>query len=171
MAVFLYLNDRSSNIKKLIGVFVLFAGFLLIGSASAQEGFEDAVEIERDAEELSDLLTGKPNPHPEAASMLDTAMVLTNVARVPTVARCWANDSNGNTVGRVRVPIPGSGVRFFLASDIIEDSGFVGSVICSAGKLVIGTGIMLGVVTTSIEVHQDYKSRRSIIVFPIAAMR
>ena len=134
---------------------------------------DDAVEVEidRDATQLSELLAGAPHPKPEVGGLLDSAMVITSVSGYETVARCHANDHNGKIAGRVRVRIPPNGVRFFLASDIIAERGFVGSVICTAAGFVLGTEVMFGVIDTAIDVEQDYRSGTTSILFPVTAMR
>jgi len=152
---------------------VFFCASLVLASplASAQSAALQEVEIDRDATQLSDLLTGATNPNPEVAALLDTAMVLTSVSGAETTAYCYANDHQGITVGRVRVRIPAMGVRFFLASDVIADRGFVGSIICSAAGYVIGTELMIGILTTDIDVVQEYRSGQSSMLFPVTAMR
>lgn len=139
--------------------------------STAQNAVLTEIEIDRDANELSDLLSGAALPKPEVAAILDTALVFTSAHGSETTAHCHANDNSGITVGRVRVRIPAMGVRFFLSSDIVEERGFVGSVICSAAGYVIGTEVMLGVVTSDIEVHQDYRAGVSNLLFPVTAMK
>lgn len=156
-----------SRIKALI-----ISTFLLIAfEVTAQEDLPVEVEIGRDASELIDLMAGAPNPNPQAASLLDTAMILTNTDFVPAVIHCHANTENGDTIARVRIRVPGRGVRFFLASDIIDESGYVGNVVCMAPGVVIGTEVLLGAVTTDIEVHQDYRGNGSIMLFPVTATK
>jgi len=141
------------------------------GFSAAQDFAVVEIEIDRDANELSDYLTGTPLPKPEIASLLDTAMILTSVHNTETTAYCYANDKNGNTVGRIRMRIPAMGVLFFLASDIVDERGFVGSVICNAKGFVVGTEVMLGVVTTDIEVMQDNRFEVSSMLFPVTATK
>ena len=152
---------------------ISFGSTLLLAlslSAQAQDNATE-IEIDRGATELSELLTGGPHPKPEVGGLLDSAMVITSVSGNETVAHCYANDHNGKIAGRVRLRIPANGVRFFLASDIIAERGFVGSVICTAPGFVIGTEVMFGVIDTSIDVEQDYRAGTSSMLFPVTAMR
>lgn len=150
----------------------MFVSFLSFSSMSvAQVDAIVEIEINRDTNELSDFLSGAPLPKPEIAALLDTAMVITSIHNTETTAYCYANDHNGNTVGRVRVRIPAMGVRFFLASDIVDQHGFVGTVICTAAGYVVGSEVMLGVVTTDIEVQQDNRFDVSSMLFPVTAMK
>ncbi|HAJ75013.1 MAG TPA: hypothetical protein DCM64_01010 [Gammaproteobacteria bacterium] len=150
---------------------VLLASLLFSSTLTGQDLTVVEVEIDRDATQLSDLLTGAALPKPEVAALLDTAMVLSSIHNTETWAYCYAKNQSGAIVGRVRVRLPAGGVRFFLASDIVEQNGFVGSVICTAAAWVIGTEVMLGVVTTDIEVHQDTRGDVSTMLFPVTAMK
>ena len=151
----------------------LFLSLLLFSSFStAQDLAVVEIEIDRDTNELSDLISGfKPLPTPDVAPLLDTAMVLTSIHNSETWAYCYAKDKEGTTVGRVRVRLPAGGIRYFLASDIIDQRGFVGSVICTAAGWVVGTEVMLGVVTTDIEVQQDTRADMSSMLFPVTATK
>lgn len=162
---------RSSLIKYLQPISVSVALLLLPSISSAQSTDLVEIEINRDANELSDLLSGGILPKPEIAAILDTAMVFTSMHNAETTAYCRASDKNGIAAGRVRVRIPAMGVRFFLASDIVEEHGFVGSVTCTATGYVIGTEVMLGVVTTDISTQQDYRAGLSSLLFPVTAMK
>jgi len=144
---------------------------LLTTAAYAQDAVPDEVLIDRDPAQLSDLLIGGAHPRPDLAPFLDTAMALTNVGADDTLVRCHARNRQGDIVGRVRVNVPAMGLRFFLASDIVEQRGFVGSVICLARSHVVGTEVMLGVVHTDIQVHQDFTAGWSTLLFPVSAMR
>ncbi len=143
----------------------------LSGISAAQNAAVMEIEVNRDANELSDLLSGAALPKPHVPSILDTALVFTSVHGSETTAYCHANDKNGVTIGRVRVRIPAKGIRFILSSDIVEAQGFVGSVVCSAAGYVFGTEVMLGVVTTDIQVHQDYRAGVSNLLFPVTGMK
>jgi len=144
----------------------------LAGSSTyAQDAASDEVLIDRDPEQLADLLIGGDHPRPDLAPFLDTAMALTNVGANDTVVRCHARNRQGDVIGRIRVKVPSMGLRFFLASDIVDQRGYVGSVICAARGHVVGTEIMLGVLQTDIEVHQDFSAGFSTLLFPVSAMR
>ena len=143
----------------------------LPGISAAQNSTVMEIEVNRNANELSDLLSGAALPAPHVASILDTALVFTSVHGSETTAYCHANDKNGVIVGRVRVRIPAKGVRFILSSDIVEERGFVGSVVCNAAGYVLGTEVMLGVVTTDIPVQQEYRAGVSNLLFPVTAMK
>ena len=158
-------------VKNFALIGVALSSLLFSGVMMAQVPTIVEIEIDRDATQLSDLLTGAPLPKPEVAALLDTAMVLSSIHFTETWAYCSAKDAAGTLVGRVRVRLPAGGVRFFLASDIVEENGFVGSVICTAAGWVIGTEVMLGVVTTDIEVHQDTRADVSSMLFPVTAMK
>ena len=54
---------------------------------------------------------------------------------------------------------------------MIDQSGHVGSVVCMARGVVLGTEVLLGVVTTDIEVHQDHRNNGSIMLFPVTATK
>ena len=74
-------------------------------------------------------------------------------------------------VGWVRVRLQAGGVRFFLASDIVEENGFVGSAIRTAAGWVIDTEVMLGVVTTDREAHHDTGADVSSMLFPVPMVK
>ncbi|MDD9888856.1 MAG: hypothetical protein OXU66_04180 [Gammaproteobacteria bacterium] len=145
---------------------------LLANSTLAQQIAVQEVEIDRATDELSDLISGyKPLPHADIAPLLDTAMVLTSIHNTETWAYCHAKNQLGMIVGRVRVRIPAGGIRFFLSSDIVNERGFVGSVLCTAAGWVVGTELMLGAVTSDIEVQQDTRADVSSMLFPITATK
>ena len=100
--------------------FLLITGLLFASSGFGQSLSDTEIEIDRDASELSDLLVGIDVPSTEVASLLDTAMIITNVTDSGTMAHCHANNRNGITVSRIRVRIPAGGVRFFLMSDLVR---------------------------------------------------
>lgn len=152
--------------------FLLITGLLFAHGGSAQTLADTEIEIDRDANELSDLLVSVDVARSDVASLLDTAMIITNVGNSGTIARCHANNRNGVLVSRIRVRIPSGGLRFFLMSDLVRQPlGFVGSVICNVPGHAVGSEIMLGVVTTDVDVQQDYSAGSTSILFPVAATR
>ncbi len=163
-------NKWKTLVKSLLGLSLLCGSLSTSVLLNAQVATIVEIEIDRDSTELSGLLTGTPLPKPEVAPLLDTAMVVTSVHGAEVWVSCSARDAKGTEVGRIRVRLPAFGVRFFLASDIVEERGFVGSVLCSAPGYVVGSEIMLGVVTTDIEVQQDNQVSNSYLLFPITAM-
>lgn len=168
MATNIYRKNWFRNCPAILASVALL---LLPGISAAQTSALVEIEINRDANQLSDLLSGAALPKPGVAAILDTALVFTSVHGTETTAYCHANDKNGVTAGRVRVRIPAKSVRFILASDIVEERGFVGSVVCNAAGYILGTEVMLGVVTTDITVHQDYRSGVTNLLFPVTAMK
>ena len=164
-------SDYSTKYVEKTLVLILCAALFISGKSYAQDTTAIEVEIDRSSAQLSDLLTGTPNPHPDVASFLDTAMIVTSVADGPKIVRCHAKNDNGVIAGRIRMYVPSGGLRFFLASDIVHQRGFVGSVICEAPSLVVGSEIMLGVITSDIEVHQDHRAGSTIMLFPVTAVR
>ena len=158
------------RISNSLGLLLILGSVIGGTAANAQSATIVEIEIDRDSTELSGLLTGAPLPKPSVAPLLDTAMVFTSVHGAEVWANCSARDAKGELRGRVRVRIPSFGVRFFLASDIVEERGFVGSVLCSAPGYITGTEVMLGVVTSDIEVKQDNQVTVSNILFPVTAM-
>lgn len=165
------MNSKWKSLTKMLANLLIVSGLLGISNLlNAQVDTIVEIEIDRDSNELSDLLTGAPLPKPEVAPLLDTALVVTSVHGTEVWVSCSARDATGELRGRVRVRLPAFGVRFFLASDIVEERGFVGSVLCSAPGYVIGSELMLGVVTTDIDVKQDNQVTMSNLLFPITAM-
>lgn len=165
------LPSRKSSLRICSTILASVALWHLSGISVAQNPAVMEIEINRSVNELSDLLSGAALPKLHVASILDTALVFTSVHSSEKTAYCHANDKNGVTVGRVRVRIPAKGIRFFLASDIVEERGYVGSVVCSATGYVLGTAVMLGVVITDIPVQQDYRAGVSNLLFPVTAMK
>ena len=159
------------SIRHFVSVTIVAVLLLTSSVSSAQSANLIEIEIDRDTNQLSDLLSGAALPSPGVAAILDTAMVFTSAHPAETTVYCSANDKNGVTVGRVRVRIPTMGVRFFLASDIVEENGFVGTVICSATGFIIGTQVVLGAVTTDIAVQQDFRAGVTNVLFPVTAMK
>ncbi|MBT8146388.1 MAG: hypothetical protein KJN90_06000 [Gammaproteobacteria bacterium] len=152
--------------------FLLITGLLFASSGFAQSLSDTEIEIDRDASELSDLLVGANVTSSEVAWLLDTAMIITNISDSGTVARCHANDRNGTPVSRIRVRVPAGGVRFFLMSDLVrQPRGFVGSVVCNVPGHAVGSEIMLGIITTDVDVQQDYRAGVTSILFPVTATR
>ena len=160
------------SLPAFVQVFLMITGILLISSGYAQSLADSEIEIDRDANELSDLLVGADVASSDVATLLDTAMIITNVSDAGTLARCHANDRNGTTLSRIRVRIPAGGIRFFLMSDLVrQPRGFVGSVICNVPGSAIGSEIMLGIITTDVDVQQDYRAGITSILFPVTATR
>lgn len=152
--------------------FLLITGLLFAHSGFAQSLADTEIEIDRDAIELADLLVGADVASSSVASLLNTAMIITNVGDSDTIARCHANNRNGVPVSRIRVHIPSSGVRFFLMSDLVrQPRGFVGSVVCQVPGHAVGSEIMLGIITTDVDVQQDYRAGVTSILFPVTATR
>jgi len=148
--------------------------FMAQGYAQDDLPVEDSIteiEIDRDAADLGDLLSGNDRPNTHLAPLLDTAMILTAAGPNESVARCVARNARGEVSGRVRVRIPGHGVRFFLLSDIVDDRALVANVNCHVSGIAVGTEIMLGVITSDIQVHQEFRAGRTHILFPVTALR
>jgi hypothetical protein len=165
-----YASVISRSLSAATRPFLIVTGLLLASHGFAQA--LDETEIDRDADQLADLLTGADVANSDLAPLLDTAMLITNVDDAGTVARCHANNHNGTTVSRIRVRIPAGGVRFFLLSDMVrQPRGFVGSVICNVPGNAVGSEIMLGLITTDIDVQQDYRAGVTSILFPVSAKR
>ncbi len=163
-----FISAISRNIT-IVGMLYLLS---LTNAVQAQTFAADEIEVNRDANELSDLLAGfKPLPNPEVAPLLDTAMVFTSIHPTEIWVHCTAKDNAGLVEGRVRVRLPAGGVRFFLGSDITDERGFVGSVLCTGEGWIVGTEVMLGVVTSDIDVQQDTRADISSMLFPVTAVK
>lgn len=111
----------------------------LAGAAEAVPVEE--VVVERDGDELHDRLALPP---PDSDTF-DSALVFTNRSGVRAVVICHGFNDAGAPVGRVRVDVPGNGLRFALASDLAHGTDFLGRVDCVTGNLgVIGSAFLLG---------------------------
>ena len=97
-------------------------------------------------------------------------MVITLAHNTETTALGYANDKSSNIIGRIPVPIPAMWIRFFLASNIIDERGFVGNVINTPEGYVAGTE-MLGIVTTDIDVQQDNRFDLSSMLFLVTSTK
>lgn len=97
------------------------------------------IEVNRGADELQAVL----RPHPDR-DIVNTVLVFNNTLRATTVVRCVAYGANGRPLGRVKVKIPGNGLRFVLASDLANGIDFIGSVRCSARGKVVPTAFIVG---------------------------
>jgi len=160
------------SLRRATRALVLLAGLLGASQGFAQVLSDTEFEIDRDTGELADLLAGADVTDSDLVSVMNTAMIMTNVSDSGTVARCHAINRNGVPVSRVRVRIPAGGIRFFLMSDLVpQPRGFVGSVICNVPGLVIGSEILFGLITTDVDVQQDFRDGVSLILFPVTAMR
>ena len=108
----------------------------------------EIVEIERDAEELSDVL----RPRDMDQDYADTALVFTNTSARPIKVKCKAWNRGGEGVGRLMTSVPARGVGFLLASDFGGGLDFVGRAHCRSSRHVIATGFFLGPEITDLAV-------------------
>ncbi len=97
------------------------------------------VEVSRNADELQAVL----RPHPDL-DIVNTVLVFNNALRATAVVRCVAYGANGRPLGRVKVKIPGNGLRFILASDLANGRDFIGSARCSSVGKIIPSAFIVG---------------------------
>ncbi len=97
------------------------------------------VEVSRDADELRAAL----RPHPDL-DIVNTVLAFNNAFPARTAVRCAAYGINGHPLGRVKVKIPGNGLRFILASDLANGRDFVGSARCSSVGKIIPSAFIVG---------------------------
>lgn len=97
------------------------------------------VEIERDYAELQPMLRPRPD-----IDTTDTALLFNNALRRTSVVYCVAYGANGQALGKVRVKVPGNGVRFILASDLSDGRDFVGSSRCRARGKIVPSAFIVG---------------------------
>lgn len=109
------------------------AALLLPAAANAQR---NAVETE-----LAVRMIEPPDP---VAPTLDTALVVTNLRRTPSVVVLVGYDKGGTRVGRVRREIPGHGLTYVLASELSDANVFLGKVVAKGRGRLTGTAVLLG---------------------------
>jgi hypothetical protein len=124
----------------------------------------DVVEIDREIDALPDEIE-RTDDDPDLA---DTALVFTNMTRRGAGVKCVAYNKNGEPVGRTLTRIPPLGLRYVLASDMSNDTDFVGQVICSPHGKVVGSVVFIGPSLTDLPVRNG-KLGRSRIRFPLVA--
>ena len=108
----------------------------------------EIVEIDRDAEELRDVL----RPRDMDQDYADTALVFANSGARPVKVQCKAWNRGGEGIGRLMTSVPGRGVGFLLASDFGGGLDFVGRAHCRSSRHVIATGFFLGPEITDLAV-------------------
>jgi len=97
------------------------------------------VEVNRSADELQAVL----RPHPDL-DIVNTVLVFNNALRATAVVRCVAFGPNGRPLGRVKLKVPGNGLRFILASDLANGRDFIGSARCSARGKIVPSAFIVG---------------------------
>ncbi|HEC15191.1 MAG TPA: hypothetical protein ENI99_01245 [Sedimenticola sp.] len=101
------------------------------------------IEIDRGPEELQAVLRPRPD-----LDTTDTALVFNNALHKTAVVRCVAFGANGHALGRVRIKIPGNGLRFIRASDLANGLDFIGSARCSARGKIVPSAFIVGRILT-----------------------
>lgn len=135
-------------------------------SAVAQEG-----------DVVSRLDEAMRRPH----TVVDTALVFTNLGNAASRVRLVAYDDSGNQAGSTAVDVPGNGLTLVLASQIVRDGPpprFVGKVVArGSGRLApsavlfggqltdLPTDVSYGRVATNTGGSQPY----SVMTFPLVA--
>ena len=144
-----------------LSVFVLTV-LLVSGRIAAAQ--TDVVEIERDGSALAAMLRPLPD-----RDIVDTALIFTNLRGGTAVVTCTAFGPQGNTLGRYRVRVPESGLRFILASDISSGGDFVGSARCLSIGDVTGSAYLTGPQVTDMRVRHQRGPQGGWITFPVVA--
>ncbi len=166
----LAIDYGTNNLPRLIST--LFSLLVCSSTVLAQDDAVAEIEVTRDARELGDLIAEvKPLPDPVVAPLLDTALIFTSIDDRESWVHCTATRFDGSVSGRVRVHLPATGVRFVLASDFVDERGWLGSVRCSARGWTTGTQIMLGALSSDVDVLQDSRSDTSSMLFTMVATR
>lgn len=117
---------------------LLLAALALASGAPAQELTAGEAEVVRDVAELHELLRPRPD-----LDLVDSALVFTNNDAQTALVHCVGFDANGRAVGRIRVKVPGNGLRFALASDLANGRDFLGSARCRTRNRVTASGFLL----------------------------
>ena len=140
------------NNWKITSVLLAAALYAIAPNAGAQESAapDRGPEIVRDAVELTRELRPRPVDDVDVA---DTALVFTNTG-LPARVYCAAFNKQGERVGRAWLKIPRLGLRYMLASDLSNDTDFVGHVQCSTGSRVKGSAVFLGPGFSDLPVQQ-----------------
>ena len=79
-------------------------------------------------------------------------------------------DADGEPVGRVRVYIPGGGLRFVFASDFGHSVDFIGHVTCKTSPRVRGSAVLLAPHALT-DLSAQHKRRLGTILFPVVVNR
>ena len=137
---------------------------LLTPSPAAGQSLEPVeVELDRTAAELREVLD-----RPVDEDTFDTALVFTNTGRSDRRIVCRGFDDDGNPVGRIAVKVPGLGLRFILASDVSNDTDFLGQVQCGPRGRIVGSAYLLGAGPLT---KVSARNRSTRIVFPVVLTR
>jgi len=115
------------------------AGLLVATGATAQE--EDTLtgsQVERDAESLREYLRS----HPIERDRVNTALVFANAVDVPARVDCVAFGPNGRALGAAWLVVPGRGLRYLRASDLVHGRDFVGPARCRTRARVRATAVV-----------------------------
>ena len=156
------------NIKGLrLTLLTMLGCWALCGSVLADDG----VEVIRDIDELPDLLRPIDQRPVDERDIIDTALLFTGAGNEVSVVRCVAFGRNGQRLGAAWLRVPGKSLRFMLASDLVNDLDFLGSVHCHSGGRVIGSEVVIGLINTDIDVIQNPGATRSTIIYPVVVSR
>ncbi len=151
--------SRPKRIRsRMLVALVASSSFLIAPLAAAQEtpSAVGEVQITRDAGELQRLL----HPRHRNTDTVDTAVVFTNTSSAHAIVTCVAFNKNGYVTGRIRLRVPGLGLRFALASDISSGRDFVGSVLCSTTGHLLGSALLIAPDLTDLPVEQGDRGPR-----------
>ena len=148
---------------------IALLGLLLPSYGAAQvaelpAGEMDEIAIDRDSVELRDAMDIRDR------DLINTALVFTNVAGDRARVGCHAFNADGEPVGRVRVYIPGGGLRFVFASDFGNSVDFVGHVTCRTSPRVRGSAVLLAPHAIT-DLSAQHNRRLGTILFPVVANR
>ena len=162
-------RSNSSQTMRKTAIWIALLGLLLPSYGAAQvaelpASEIDEVAIDRGSAELRDAMDIRDR------DLIDTALVFTNISRDRARVGCHAFNADGEPVGRVRVYIPGGGLRFVFASDFGNSVDFVGHVNCKTSPRVRGSAVLLAPhAITDLAAHHN--RRQGTILFSVVANR
>ncbi len=114
------------------------SGFAATGSFAAED---NAPEIDRGQDQLSDLLRDRPIDRDST----DTAIIASNASGRGALVVCTAFNANGRRLGAGAMRVPAHGLRFLRAQDLANGEDYIGRVNCHTGNPgVDGSAVLVG---------------------------
>lgn len=156
--------------KRFLKAAISAAVVLCSSNSFSQVALDTVVEVEVDRP-ISELDPRPVPPITPDTDAFDTAIVLTSYQDDRQLVRCAAFDADGNAVGRTLTKVPGHGVRLLFASDLANDTDYIGKVTCASRGDVAATAYLVGAVFSDLDVFNQTERSGSFIRIPLTFTR
>lgn len=114
-------------------------------------------------------------------TVVDTALVVTNLGSAPSRVHLVAYDNRGDQAGSTAVEVPANGLALVLASEIVDDTDprrFIGKVVARGGGRLAPSAVLFGGPLTDLPTDVQYgriaantgaSQPYSLMTFPLVA--